>query len=194
MSKEEFIQILNNEISYLPDHNDIISYYYELISDKVDAGYTEEEAIDSLGDINELVKSIKENSSKSEEVKKEEVIVTEKEENNDYEQKENKPKELHGGKKFVYVLWNIATVLFCIISVCILVASCALLFGGIAASSASIYVFTKDIMVGMFVLGAGLLILGASIVALVYSIVLVKYIFGSRLEWINSMRKALLGE
>lgn len=195
MSKEEFIQILNNEISSLPDHNDIISYYHELISDKIDAGYTEEEAVESLGNIDDIIKSIKEN--RNEEIGSDENI---KEDNYSYTNDEeiktqnNGPKELHGGKKFVYVLWCIATVIFCITAVWIMIISVAFMVAAVGVFAGSIYSFTKDVMLGLFILGLSFLIIAMAMVAIHYSKVLIKYIFGNRIKWNTSIRKALVGE
>ncbi len=63
MNREEFINALNEKIQNDPDHNEIVSYYYELINDKIDSGMTEEEAIESLGDLDSIVKNIEESKS-----------------------------------------------------------------------------------------------------------------------------------
>ena len=195
MSKEEFIQILNKEISNLPDHNDIISYYHELISDKIDAGYTEEEAVESLGNIDDIIKSIKEN--RNDESFNEEKV---KEDNNTYiideeaKTQNNGPKELHGGKKFVYVLWCIATVIFCIDAVFIMVISVTFMVAAVGVFVGSVFSFTKDIMSGLFALGISFIIASMAIIAIHYSKVLIRFIFGNRIKWNTSIRKALVGE
>lgn len=60
MLKSEFLKQLENRLVGIPkeDLNRTIDYYNEIISDKQEDGMSEEEAIDSLGSIDEIVKDI----------------------------------------------------------------------------------------------------------------------------------------
>ena len=60
MNRIQFIEKLANKLSDLPENElkETIDYYYEIIDDKVSEGMSEEEAINSLGSIEEIVNSI----------------------------------------------------------------------------------------------------------------------------------------
>lgn len=60
MTKIEFLDILNNKLSYFPETevNDRISFYTEMIDDYMDDGLTESDAVEKLGNIDEIVESI----------------------------------------------------------------------------------------------------------------------------------------
>ena len=60
MLKIEFLKQLENRLVGIPkeDLNRTIDYYNEIISDKQEDGMSEEEAINSLGSIDEIVKDI----------------------------------------------------------------------------------------------------------------------------------------
>ena len=60
MLKSEFLKQLENRLLGIPkeDLNRTIDYYNEIISDKQEDGMSEEEAINSLGSIDEIVKDI----------------------------------------------------------------------------------------------------------------------------------------
>lgn len=57
MTKKEFTKELKTKISHLPktERKQIISYYYEMISERMEDGMTEEEAIEALGNLDELL-------------------------------------------------------------------------------------------------------------------------------------------
>lgn len=57
MNKTEFTRILKTKISHLPraERKKILQYYNEMISERMEDGMTEAEAIEALGDIDELV-------------------------------------------------------------------------------------------------------------------------------------------
>lgn len=56
MTKREFLRRLRKKLN-CDDKDDIIAYYNELIEDKMDkTGFTEEEVIDDLDDIDEIVR------------------------------------------------------------------------------------------------------------------------------------------
>ena len=57
MLREEFIKLLEQRLAGIPkaDLDRTLEYYNEIISDKLDDGLEEKEAIDSLGSIDEMV-------------------------------------------------------------------------------------------------------------------------------------------
>ena len=199
MNREEFINALNEKIQNDPDHNEIVSYYYELINDKIDSGMTEEEAIESLGDLDSIVKNIEESKSEdvkeninddskeAKEEKKEKVI------DNTSETKEVR-QEVSGGRKFAYVLWCIASVIFCIISVVITVLSISISVAGGGCIVVGIIEMIESPIIGAFVIGVGVFLIGISIVAIHFSKVLRKYIFSNRITWNEQVRKKAMGE
>jgi len=60
MSKKEFIEKLRKKLSKLPQKEveDRISFYNEMIDDKIDDGFTEQEAVAEIGDIDQIVSQI----------------------------------------------------------------------------------------------------------------------------------------
>ena len=60
MNKQEFLDQLRNKRNGLPkeDIEDRISFYRERIEDHIDDGATEEEAVSSIGSVDEVVKTI----------------------------------------------------------------------------------------------------------------------------------------
>ncbi|MBR3988402.1 MAG: DUF1700 domain-containing protein [Clostridia bacterium] len=57
MTKNEFTKVLKSKINHLPksERRKILQYYYEMISERMEDGMTEAEAIDALGNIDELL-------------------------------------------------------------------------------------------------------------------------------------------
>ncbi|MCM1364456.1 MAG: DUF1700 domain-containing protein [Faecalibacterium sp.] len=60
MNKQQFISILYNRLSGLPqnDINKSIEYYSEMIEDRIEDGLTEEEAVAAMGSIDDIVQQI----------------------------------------------------------------------------------------------------------------------------------------
>lgn len=60
MRKQDFIKELRLNLSFLPKEeiDDRISFYSELIDDKIEEGVKEEDAIKSIGNINEIIDQI----------------------------------------------------------------------------------------------------------------------------------------
>ena len=60
MKKEEFLKELRKKLNGLPkaDIEDHVSFYKEMIDDRVDDGKTEDEAIREIGDVDDVVKQI----------------------------------------------------------------------------------------------------------------------------------------
>lgn len=194
MGKNEFLRELERKINKYPDHGEIISYYYELIQDKMDSGMDEDEAVASLGSLDEIVRAIesekynaKEESTVKQAVKDEPVATVEASESNG-------PKRINGGKRFVYVLWVIATVCMCIASISILVIAISFLIATIAIMGSAFGVVFTSISIGGFQFGAGLFLFGAALIAVHFASVLVRFIFRQKNVWTNNIRKGLAGE
>ena len=60
MNKEEFLNQLRSKLNGLPqeDIEERVSFYREMIEDRVDDGATEEEAVSEIGPVDEIVKTI----------------------------------------------------------------------------------------------------------------------------------------
>jgi len=198
MTKNEFMNELERRIKKYPDHSEIISYYYELISDKMDSGMTESEAVESLGSLDDICKNIEnERASLREEVRAEEItadepkavaqVKTESKENNE-------PKRINGGKRFVYVLWVIASVFICIAAISVLIISIAALVASIGLMISSAIVLTTSIGLAGVQFGVGMFVFGAALVAIHFARVLVRFVFKGKRTWTNNVRKGLAGE
>lgn len=196
MNREEFVRILDEKIKDNPNHNDIISYYFELISDKMDQGISEEEAVESLGSIDEIVKNIKEENLDNpiKEIAEEKTENNKEEANKETQTVKENNTQLSGGKMFVLVLWKIATVLFCIASVVIFVLSIITLAAGVGVLAYGFAQFTEVISFGFLSVGVGLFVIGISLVSIFYANQIRKMMFGNRLAWNENIRRKLAGE
>ena len=60
MNKKEFLEELKNRLAGLPkdDLDNRLSFYSEMIDDRVDEGKSEEEAVNEIGSVDEVVKQI----------------------------------------------------------------------------------------------------------------------------------------
>ena len=61
MDKKTFLDELRNRLSFLPkdELERTIAYYNEMISDRIDTGMSEEEAVKAVGSIDEIVESVR---------------------------------------------------------------------------------------------------------------------------------------
>ena len=195
MNKKEFISELETRIKKYPDYQEILDYSNEVIQDKIDMNYlTEQEAVASLGSLDEICRNIEEQRAQ---VKSDEIVEVKRainEENVKKEEPKEETKRVSGGKRFVYVLWIIATVVMCIASISLLVASIAFLVETIVIMAGSATMITVSTNIAMFIFGVGLFLFGMAIVAIHFSKVLVKFIFQHRPRWNKNVRKGLVGE
>lgn len=194
MNKKEFINELESRIRKYPDYKEIIDYYNEVIQDKIDMNYmTEDEAVASLGSLDEICRNIEEQRAqvRDEEYKEVKAAVRqEKPETNEVKE----TKRISGGKRFVYVLWTIFTIIFCIASISIMIAAITFLISTIVIMASSATTLTISTSMAMFIFGIGLFLFGISIIGVHYSKVLVKFIFHHRPRWNKNVRKGLAGE
>ena len=60
MNKKEFLSLLNKKLSKLPKQEvkESLTFYSEMIDDRIEEGLTEEEAVLNVGDIDEIVNQI----------------------------------------------------------------------------------------------------------------------------------------
>ena len=72
MNKQEFIDKLRVSLLKLPkmEVEDRIAFYSEMIDDKIEDGFSEREAVEQIGDIDEIVLQIKEDIQTSKNVSK----------------------------------------------------------------------------------------------------------------------------
>ena len=198
MTKNEFMNELERRIKKYPDHSEIISYYYELISDKMDSGMTESEAVESLGSLDEICRNIEnERASIRDEVRVKDVRVEEPKQVDPVkvENKEsNEPKRISGGKRFVYVLWVIASVFICIAAITVLIVSIAILIASVGLMITSAIVLSTSIGLAGLQFGVGMFAFGAALVAIHFARVLVRFVFKGKKTWTNNVRKGLAGE
>lgn len=197
MSKNEFMNELERRIKKYPDHSEIISYYYELISDKMDGGMTEAEAVESLGSLDDICRNIEnERANIREDVRVEDIKAEEPKAvaNTTTNTNNDQPKRINGGKRFVYVLWVIACVFICIAAISVLVASIAILVASVGLMISSAIVLTTSVGLAGVQFGIGMFAFGAALVAIHFSRVLVKFVFKGKRNWTNNVRKGLAGE
>ena len=199
MKKSTFLNELSNRINKYPDHNEIIQYYNELIQDKIDEGMDEDDAVASLGTIDEICKNIEEQrgSGRNEEEVKEAVstpVVTKTNTNNNNTTNEQGENRINGGKRFVFVLWVIGTVFMCIASIIVLIVAISFMIGTIAVMASSALIAVTSVSMASFQFGIGLFLFGMGIIGLHYAKVLVKFIFHQRPNWTKNVRKGLTGE
>lgn len=64
MTKQEFLSSLRNQLQGLPpeDIDERVSFYEEMINDRIDEGKSEQEAVADLGSVDEVVKTIAEDT------------------------------------------------------------------------------------------------------------------------------------
>jgi len=77
MNRLDFIMLLNEKLYVLSedDKKDAISYYLEIIDDKIDNGISEEAAVSSLGNIDDLIKIILDDDYNSNKESQKETIL-----------------------------------------------------------------------------------------------------------------------
>ncbi len=173
MNKEEFLKKLTEELSHIPPEEIVkaIGYYKESIEDRVDDGMSEEEAVRSLGNFDEIIKNIEEEVPLGSVVK------------DKFKKKVNDSKESNLGKKallaimviFTSPIW--ITILAVLISIILgfyigiwglFIGVIATYFGLIVASFVVgvygiIALFTEGFLIGLLLVGVGLILLGIAI-------------------------------
>jgi uncharacterized membrane protein len=60
MNKEEFLNELKKGLSGIPenDRNERVTFYSEMIDDRIEEGMSEEEAVSAIGDVNKIISQI----------------------------------------------------------------------------------------------------------------------------------------
>lgn len=175
MSKNEFLNLLEKRLNGIPK-NDIdktLEYYNEIISDKMEDGLSEEDAVNSLGSVDEIVnntladvsipKLVKEKIGLNRKLKTWEIILL-------------------ASTFYIWVplliaiLATILVVYICLWSGVISLGAGALSCGvsGIIALIGIVDIFTGNLGSGIVLVGMGLMLTGAAILLGVLTILLSK--------------------
>ena len=134
MTREDFINKLNRGLRDYPDKNDIVAYYYELISDKMDNGLSEAEAVKSLGNVDTIINDILNNQGDNVTINDEEKAsrFVDKSENVNYKDgsetksdKKSNTSSNHLGfvSGLIFFLFLFSFVLLCLVAIAIIVAA-----------------------------------------------------------------------
>jgi uncharacterized membrane protein len=205
MTREDFINKLNRGLRDYPDKNDIVAYYYELISDKMDNGLSEAEAVKSLGTVDTIINDILTNQGDNVTINDEEKAsrFVEKSENVNYKDgsetksdKKSNTSSKHLGfvSGLIYFLFSFSIVILCIVAIAIIVAAVIVNLAGGAMIAFGGYEFQEGIGVGFTMIGIGIFTLGFGFLFLYFSNLLRRYIFKNKKEWRKKFRSSLVGE
>ncbi len=205
MTREDFINKLNRGLRDYPDKNDIVAYYYELISDKMDNGLSEAEAVKSLGNVDTIINDILNNQGDNVTINDEEKAsrFVEKSENVNYKDgsetksdKKSNTSSKHLGfvSGLIYFLFSFSIVILCIVAIAIIVAAVIVNLAGGAMIAFGGYEFQEGIGVGFTMIGIGIFTLGFGFLFLYFSNLLRRYIFKNKKEWRKKFRSSLVGE
>lgn len=205
MTREDFINKLNRGLRDYPDKNDIVAYYYELISDKMDNGLSEAEAVKSLGNVDTIINDILNNQGDNVTINDEEKAsrFVEKSENINFKDgsesksdKESNTSSKHLGfvSGLIYFLFSFSIVILCIVAISIIVAAVIVNLAGGAMIAFGGYEFQEGIGVGFTMIGIGIFTLGFGFLFLYFSNLLRRYIFKNKKEWRKKIRSSLVGE
>lgn len=211
MTKNEFIEMLDKKLYNYPDRNDIISYYYELISDKIDSGEKEEDVIASLGDIDDIIRNVENNGdantlnkvnttkNNAQELKAEKVEGIIYNSSTSYSNQDNSATKPvndgpHGGRKFWYVVWRIAIIVFIVASILALIG---VIFTSILCISVTVMgcvEISTDLSVGLMIAGIGAFLTGMSFAGINYISKVPGFLLSNRAKWTQNIRNGLKGE
>ena len=205
MNREDFINKLNRGLRDYPDKNDIVAYYYELISDKMDNGLSEAEAVKSLGNVDTIINDILNNQGDNVTINDEEKAskFVEKSENINYKdgsetksEKKSNTSSKHLGfvSGLIYFLFSFSIVILCIVAIAIIVAAVIVNLAGGAMIAFGGYEFQEGIGVGFTMIGIGIFTLGFGFLFLYFSNLLRRYIFKNKKERRKKFRSSLVGE
>ena len=205
MNREDFINKLNRGLRDYPDKNDIVAYYYELISDKMDNGLSEAEAVKSLGNVDTIINDILNNQGDNVTINDEEKAskFVEKSENINLKdgsetksEKKSNTSSKHLGfvSGLIYFLFSFSIVLLCIVAISIIVAAVIVNLAGGAMIAFGGYEFQEGIGVGFTMIGIGIFTLGFGFLFLYFSNLLRRYIFKNKKDWRKKFRNSLVGE
>lgn len=144
MTKIEFLNKLKINLAVLSeDEQDrIIEYYSEIISDKIDEGKTEQEAVAELGSPEQVSQSVLEDYTENE------------------TKTNTKPRKPHSagaitGFSILIPFVIIMLAVLGVLAVAFTVASAAFIIGGIAYFISSFVIFPQGFAAGLFQTGAG---------------------------------------
>ena len=190
MTKLEFLNELERQLSGLPqaEINKTTSYYSEIISDKIEDGMTEEEAVSSLGNISEIAHRVFMEAPVSQVIKS----------------KIKKPFPTWAIVLLVlgFPLWLPLLIAFfaVIFSVYVVVwaviiffwaAAVGIILGGFATAVSSAFIFSTGTAVGLFTLGGGVFLIGLGIL-LIFPVFLLSKVLVKFTAWFAKIIKSLI--
>lgn len=196
MTKNEFLNQLEDALKYLPQSEieERISFYSEMIEDKIEEGILEEEAVASIGTVEEIVSQIVEEFPLARIVK----------------QKITKKKKLKaweivllalGSPIWLSLLVAFFAVFFSLyVSVWAVIISLWAVFVSLVASGIGgviggiIFIFTKNTLTGVWMLGASLVLAGLSIFSFYGCEITTKYLIILTKKAVLWIKKLLLGK
>lgn len=176
MNKEEFLQILKNRLSFLNEKemNVHIDYYDEAISDRIEEGMNEFDAVKELGAIADLVKLIKaEYIDDTKANDKVELSIKETKEDIKLEQ-ESKEEVEQNNKKNNLVFWIVVILtsplsfvvimtIFCLL-LSLALTAISLLISGVVMLFATVTLFSSPFTTILFNLGISLIAISIGII------------------------------
>lgn len=170
MTKQEFLDLLIKGLSSLPkdEVEERISFYSEMIDDRIEEGMSEEEVVSNIGDVDEVItqiiseiplkkivknRIIKEKAKKKGKMKTWEIILI-----------------ILGSPIWFSLLISLVVIIIALVaSLIAIIISLWAIFGAVAASAIGIIIygvvllFTKNIFTGIVMLGTSILCFGLSI-------------------------------
>lgn len=196
MTKNEFLNQLEDALKYLPQSEieERISFYSEMIDDKIEEGILEEEAVASIGTVEEIVSQIVEEFPLAKIVKQK---ITNK--------KKLKAWEIVllalGSPIWLSLLVSFFAVFFSLyVSVWAVIISLWAVFVSLVASGIGgvigglILVFTQNTLTGVWMLGASLVLAGLSILCFYGCKIATKYLIILTKKTVLWIKKLLLGK
>jgi uncharacterized membrane protein len=196
MTKNEFLKQLEDALKYLPQSEieQRVSFYSEMIEDKIEEGILEEEAVSSIGTVEEIVSQIVEEFPLARIVKQK---ITNK--------KKLKAWEIVllalGSPIWLSLLVAFFAVVFSLyVSVWAVIISLWAVFVSFVASGISgvigglIFVFTQNTLTGVWMLGASLVLAGLSIFSFYGCEIATKYLIIFTKKTVLWIKKFLLGK
>ena len=170
MTKGQFMTSLSNGLSFLPkdEIDERISFYSEMIDDRIEEGLSEEEAVDKVGAVDEIITQMIS-----------EIPLTKIVKNRILQEKEKKKDKIKSWEIILIILGSpiwfsllislIAIIISLIASLFAILISLWATFGAVAGSAIGIIIygivliFTKNILSGFVLIGASIFCMGLSI-------------------------------
>lgn len=182
MTKSEFLNKLDEKLKNIDksERKRLIAYYSELIDDMCESGSSEEEAVNSLGNINDLVNQINEDTSIAKRPKKNVNIVLL------ILAILGFPVWFSIGCAALSIIVSILAAIFSV-AVAIVVSEIALFLGGVVLLVSGIVLLFKNFAAAAFSFGLGLIAIGLAALLATPIIALIKLI----INWLIKLYKKI---